>query len=829
MGTTAYDAACNADSPSHAFLLNEASGNPADSVGSITTTATSLSYGSASWLTGETAIGFNGSTSKIALSPAISTGTTFTIEMLLYPQAGNLYGSIGSQADVKGLYYQSSSAKVLDLYDGTTDHTNTTLFHESVWAVHAALVVSGGNGTFYINGVPDGTFTGFTGMSLDSIGNDPSNEAFKGLISRWRFYPTALTAAQIQSHFAALNTPAVNAVAALSPPATLDYSAASISASDGSFVTVLGDITGTVPAAVIGGTGVSAGKYYATAGVNSNPYVNINAGKIVIPYTGAIGSVAMLMKTNGAVWGANDAGNSSTGAAFCKFSSNNASAQIVTSSGGSDGAVNDGSSGIGMNCPLICICTFDDVNKVARLRINGYSFSASYVGTPKTSVALELFGNYTSGAPGIATGQFYRAAIWTSPLTTAQEASIENQLATIGFGPKPSRRFLNVGHNNTADTDTPCIAESNDATAWVNARQISYAPAMGDVRDVDFHFDTNSGTWYFPHTQYNFTNYGGTFGIAKSAGDLRLWVPHCYVNMTAVINPTTQNIWHPSFTPPLNGTLDSIICFLGNNPNPVYRVPINSLSGKSFGTIVAMTGAVSLDPLIVPPSSTGNPSSSLYRNYHGATEGGSASIAYQTASAKDGSYGSDTVIDNNTGHRTESPSILPMDDGSVRIYFWDPTALQSGYFVSADNGSTWSSTPTYTTGLTVASGNSYDHDGTPIDMDTISIVAAAVSPSSLALATANSNGITGTYVGKAPIGGTITYSNTSHTFTVFTASNGTWSAAYPIALMNVTGTMDVQLTDGTVTVDAGDVTITPDSLIPAALSASAFGIPVDLS
>ena len=186
----------------------------------------------------------------------------------------------------------------------------------------------------------------------------------------------------------------------------------------------------------------------------------------------------------------------------------------MTSSGGSDGAVNDGSSATGMNCPIVSICTFDDANKIARLTVNGKVFTASYVGTPKVATALELFGLYSSGTPGTGTGTFVAAAVYSVALTTAQEASVSKQIASLCFGAPFTKRYIAIGSDNSLNTAT--AAESDDGLNWHNARYISLVSKTGQIRDVSFE-GKSSGREYYAFTEFNFTNFGGTFGRALSA------------------------------------------------------------------------------------------------------------------------------------------------------------------------------------------------------------------------------------------------------------------------------------------------------------------------
>ena len=291
-----YDTTVLADSPTHYWLLNEASGVRADSVGSNSLTPSGGVGIAASWITGDNAVTFDGTNGKLSLASGIATGTTCTIEFLFFPINGSAYGALFTQDDVKGFYFLSAGNNLLDWYDGATDHQSTSKLLLSQWAVHIAIVISAGSGTFYINGVPDGTFTGFAGFTANSIGTDPSSEAIKGRMSRLAFYTTALTPAKVAADFAALNMPAGNAVTALSPAPNAYYSSAGLVATDNTAANLLPEASGGTAATMFGAT------YHSTAGTNSTPSISILSGKISIPYAGAIGSIVTLMKTTGPIW-----------------------------------------------------------------------------------------------------------------------------------------------------------------------------------------------------------------------------------------------------------------------------------------------------------------------------------------------------------------------------------------------------------------------------------------------------------------------------------------------------------------------------------------------
>lgn len=709
MSTTAYDTACDADSPSHTLLMNEASGNVVDSVSGGIWTPTSVTYGSASWLTGENAITFNGTTSKLAAGTPFATGTTCTFEFLLFPIAGGDYGAMFTEDDVAGIYYRSGSTKKIDVFVGGTDNLSATALPESAWVVHVAIVINAGAGTFYINGIPDGTFTGFPGFTLNSIGTDPSLEAFKGRLSRLRYYPTALTAAKVLAHFAALNGPAQNTVTIPTPSPTKYYTSESIIASNG-VIKYFGEASGSAMAVVVGGS------YAATLGINSTPVVSITSGKIVIPYAGAIGTVATVISTTGPLWSANDVANSANGAAFAQISSGNLSAQIITDAGGSDGAVNDGASKSGMNIAMVVICTFDDAHKTARLTVNGFSFAASYTGVPKVATALELMGKYSSGALGAGTGIFHRCAIYSSPLTVAQETSLTTQFATI-FGAPMTKRVSFTSHNS-ADS-TLWAVESDDGLTFVNPRKVSFASPVGAGQNRDMSpegYDAVNDVLYYCYTENNFAQIGTTFGRAKCKAAFvgQLMLPAASVDClnAAPIGAATNSPWGP--IPVItNGVVTGYVITESNTATRYYSPTTNWPAAPTFSSATVLTGNYGDQGTLVPPSNPGNPSASLFRNYD---SGG----VYQTASAVTGSYGSNVTLSG--GSVGEGGFVLKLDGNFI---FYNPANVGYLAWVSTDNGATFGTVQT-PQGLNVATGGPIDMgQGTMFDRNTLPAAASA--------------------------------------------------------------------------------------------------------
>lgn len=128
-----------------------------------------------------------------------ATGTDWTIAFwhnLGVQGAG--YGTVFSNtAGTSGIYANGNNNKISFLQGGTyTDNaTALTLFD---WT-HIALVCSGGNITFYKDGVADGTVSGTSSWTASRIAADDTFKFLVGPLDDLRFYDYALTSGNIAS------------------------------------------------------------------------------------------------------------------------------------------------------------------------------------------------------------------------------------------------------------------------------------------------------------------------------------------------------------------------------------------------------------------------------------------------------------------------------------------------------------------------------------------------------------------------------------------------------------------------------------------------------
>lgn len=132
----------------------------------------------------------------VTINPAITTGTSFTYAAWVYERSRIGYGNLFAQANSAGVWMSSGK---LNYYYGV-DHLSAGTVPLNTWT-HIAVVVDGGNVSYYINGVQDAnTFTSAPGFNATGMGCDGGNsgECFTGFHDDVRFYNRALSAEEIR-------------------------------------------------------------------------------------------------------------------------------------------------------------------------------------------------------------------------------------------------------------------------------------------------------------------------------------------------------------------------------------------------------------------------------------------------------------------------------------------------------------------------------------------------------------------------------------------------------------------------------------------------------
>jgi hypothetical protein len=142
---------------------------------------------------------------KLTLPALPAIGTTFTLELWFRPQSGGdaTQCLIGEAGGGKVLLFKSSSGKLSAFYSAA-DHLSTTPLAFDTWH-HIGVVVAAGAGTFYVDGVADGTFASFPGgFAPDRIGDDNAGNTFKGYLDEVALYAAAaLSQMRLSAHYAA--------------------------------------------------------------------------------------------------------------------------------------------------------------------------------------------------------------------------------------------------------------------------------------------------------------------------------------------------------------------------------------------------------------------------------------------------------------------------------------------------------------------------------------------------------------------------------------------------------------------------------------------------
>ncbi|MFJ2593713.1 DNRLRE domain-containing protein [Streptomyces erythrochromogenes] len=178
-----------------------------------------------------TAIGFNGTDSRIYADKRQTVGSAYTVETWFRTnttRGGKLFG-FGSNQDRgsyqydKHIYMTNDGRVVFGAYTGVTRTITTTgAYNDNQW--HHVVATQGPGGmTLYVDGVQRGTlavtthenYSGYWHAGGDSLGgwpDRPTSELWAGQLDESAVYPTVLSAAQVQNHYALATAPADSVV-----------------------------------------------------------------------------------------------------------------------------------------------------------------------------------------------------------------------------------------------------------------------------------------------------------------------------------------------------------------------------------------------------------------------------------------------------------------------------------------------------------------------------------------------------------------------------------------------------------------------------------------
>ncbi|WP_327412281.1 DNRLRE domain-containing protein [Streptomyces sp. NBC_01233] len=178
-----------------------------------------------------TAIGFNGTDTRVYADKRQTVGSTYTIETWFKTnttRGGKLLGfgnnqARGSNQYDKHIYMTNDGRLVYGVYTGATRTVTTSgAYNDNQW--HHVVASQGPGGmTLYVDGVQKGTlnvtthenFSGYWHAGGDSLGgwpDRPTSEYWAGRLDETAVYPTVLSAAQVQNHYALATAPADSVV-----------------------------------------------------------------------------------------------------------------------------------------------------------------------------------------------------------------------------------------------------------------------------------------------------------------------------------------------------------------------------------------------------------------------------------------------------------------------------------------------------------------------------------------------------------------------------------------------------------------------------------------
>ncbi|MEU7731256.1 DNRLRE domain-containing protein [Streptomyces sp. NPDC040724] len=178
-----------------------------------------------------TAIGFNGTDTQVYADKRQTVGSTYTIETWFKTnttRGGKLLGfgnnqARGSNQYDKHIYMTNDGRLVYGVYTGATRTVTTSAaYNDNQW--HHVVASQGPGGmTLYVDGAQKGTlnvtthenFSGYWHAGGDSLGgwpDRPTSEYWAGTLDETAVYPTVLSAAQVQHHYALASAPADSVV-----------------------------------------------------------------------------------------------------------------------------------------------------------------------------------------------------------------------------------------------------------------------------------------------------------------------------------------------------------------------------------------------------------------------------------------------------------------------------------------------------------------------------------------------------------------------------------------------------------------------------------------
>jgi hypothetical protein len=236
-----YDQAVLNDSPSFFWPLNESSGATANDLsphgvnGTYESGTTQGAAGPSQVSSTQTATSFNGTSGNVVSNTAVTGPQQFSVELWFKTttdEGGKLVGFGDQQTGMSGsydrhIYMMNDGQLTFGVWTGQTNTIETPgVYNDGQWH-HVVATVGPSGMTLYVDGHLIGTnsntsaqvFNGFwriggdnlNGWNLDPWGSSsqgmtqPGSYYFQGSIGDVAVYPTALSAAQVATHYAAAN------------------------------------------------------------------------------------------------------------------------------------------------------------------------------------------------------------------------------------------------------------------------------------------------------------------------------------------------------------------------------------------------------------------------------------------------------------------------------------------------------------------------------------------------------------------------------------------------------------------------------------------------
>jgi hypothetical protein len=214
-GVVGIGDAIRALSPTHFWRFGEQPElSPATAIDNVAAGAANGTYAGSPqlgivgpWDDGSTGLEADGVNDEITLASPIATTSTCSFVLLIRPEdfapGGLPMWIVSMSASNAALRFVASGNNKMDMLFSAASHPNTNALTPRAWYL-VGLSISAGAGTWYINGVADGTFSGYAGYSVNRLLNAPSSTlwakgGFKDL-ALW--IGTALTANQMASIWA---------------------------------------------------------------------------------------------------------------------------------------------------------------------------------------------------------------------------------------------------------------------------------------------------------------------------------------------------------------------------------------------------------------------------------------------------------------------------------------------------------------------------------------------------------------------------------------------------------------------------------------------------